>query len=671
MNLENFPRIALYNANPITLLGRGIQCIYEGSFAWLAIATHPLFAGDYYMEDDVYPDPLSESLLVPPWQIPPEQKLVALPIVASNFEDRKTEHPQGDNPAFLHYWRPSSTENSDRVPEIYVVTERPDALNVPTPSTPPAVSVCPSEASTLPSSLPDYEDEAQTTHEEPVHLLTLPSLPLEHTPWPEQHQHYLSPLKSPATLPVDSEYPTSEQRKRRSRKSVHILEPEPRKRTRRHFYESERAEDSSSEEPTTHFHSEHSHVHPYHHRHHPGRHQKSRRKDRIYDRAEADTTLDAPSAWRSESPPSQHLIQLLVPHPRHTELPSPDDHHRNHQRLRREEKIHDRPEILAENLEAPSPDRRDESSPPERLVRPPTPHPRHIDLPNTEEHFYAEADEFLNHMAEQLFQAENTLRDLKREECRIRQEGNSTHDAKKKDRKERRRENKQRRSAPYTSRPIEGSTSLHEYRDPPSERRRSKTRKIRGTTASRKARTRGTTQMIDDIGTLGLGMLTLAQPQARYADTYAHLVRSSLDSEPRSLNSLRPELNTSQRAESSEGVLQLGSFAAAFPAVNEHLDDGELSVLFQGVQLDVGSEASRYQKHNEVPPSITVEENQQWNDVEDLGNILTQVKLDNEAPEQEQTRPLTIRIPSMAQLQARIARNATVVQTPPSPPAIE
>ncbi|KAG6898003.1 hypothetical protein C0992_007492 [Termitomyces sp. T32_za158] len=736
MYLENSPRIALYNANPITLLGRGIQCIYEGSFAWLAIATHPLFAGDYYMEEDDYPDLLPQSLHVPSSQIPYEQKLVASnseatpppthyvaptpsvmymaplsprPLAATETDvatlttssnvagpleqrlpDNESEHTQGDDPTFLRYWRTPTTEKSDCVPVIHEVTERSDAVDVSTPSTPPALSTCPSGASTLPTHLPDYEDETQvslinehleyvtklkllqTPHEEPVQLLTLPSLPLEHTPWPNQSQHCLSPLKSSSVLPGDL-YPTSEPRKRRSRRSVHILEPEPRKRTKRHMYK-ERTLEQSEEgrhgplnyEPIVHSYSEHSDMHPYYHRHHHGRHgrhRKSRRKDRIYDRAEADASLEVHYEQRHESSPPYHSAQSHTTHPRYTELTSPTIYYRHHQGSRREEERHDRTEIDSD-LEEPFLHRYDEYHPPsERLARPSTPHPRRGEPSATEERLYAEADEFLDRMAEQLFEVESTLHDLKREKRHSPQTGNSAHDTTARERKERRR-----RSAPYASRPLTKSTSAYEYTEPPSERRRSKTKKIRGT----KAKARGTPPFVDDIGTLGLGTLSLAQPQATYADTTsARLVQSS--AVPRSLNS-RPVARSGPNASQlAEGALELGSLAAALPMQRE-LDDGELSILFQGVQLNVGSESSEYQHENEVPPSITqsVDVNQQWNDIDDLGNVLTQVQLGNEVPEQEQTRPLTIRIPSMAQLQARkVARNTTVVKTPPTPPPIE
>ncbi|KAG6888504.1 hypothetical protein C0995_007842 [Termitomyces sp. Mi166 len=690
MNLEYFARIGLYNANPITLLGRGIQCIYEGSFAWIAIATHPLFADDYYMEKDDNPGPLS-TYLPPPLvlQSPfPQQKLdtpsavfsssppdvtllptpdpspyvASLPSMTSaallspappvaaepniatltlmtpdvNTPSEKPlvdhEMETRDDPAFLQYWRTSKMENSSPVPDTATEPPAITSSTVSTLMTP--LSTCPSEASTLPPYVP-CEDE--TPPEEPVDLLNLPSLPLYHAPWPEQ-EYFLPPLTSSVLFSVDSEHPTSKPPKRRSPKLEldHILNPEPQRRTKRHSFKKEDPKKTieeldegpynpSGKKSTVRFHSS---AHPY--RHH-GHHRKPRRKDRVYDKAEADAGLEAPSPeQRDESPPPP------TPHPRHRELPT-----------------------VKERFYAESDEflKRDESPPPQRLARPPTPHPRHRELPPVEERFYAECDEFLNRLEKELVQVGFALGDLKTE--RAKDEHNSPKDDRKKERKERRRDKKERRSAPYASQSTARSKSLFEYRDPLSTLEHDSSRNT-GRKKAKRNRKRGTPESVDDIGTLGFGALSLARPQATCTEpSGSHPVQSStglwgLDT----LTIALPELDASQQAGPSGGFLSLGSLATALPVVQQ-LRDGEPTDLLQGVQPSIGLESSEDQgQRSEVSLSTAqmAEGNRHRSDVEELSNTHTQVHFGNETFEQEQTEtPLTIKIPSMAQLRARIA----------------
>ena len=158
---------------------------------------------------------------------------------------------------------------------------------------------------------------------------------------------------------------------------------------------------------------------------------------------------------------------------------------------------------------------------------------------------------------------------------------------------------------------------------------------------------------MDDIGTLGLGALSLCQPQATGIDPGgSHSVQPSALS----------ELDTSQQVGLSEAPLELGSLAASLPVIQQ-LNDGELIDLLQGIHLSVGPRSSE----DEPPSAVQTDEgNQHGSDVEESSNNLTQIQVGNETLEQEQTqRPLTIKIPSMAQLQARIAaRNATAVANP-------
>lgn len=394
-----------------------------------------------------------------------------------------------------------------------------------------------------------------------------------------------------------------------------------------------------AEEPTVRYRSEHFTPYRSHHHREHGRRRRSRRKDRVYDRAEAEaeayTYSEVPFERHDESFPPYHPAYPPSPHPRNIELPYQEHDERYYHILRHEDETHDRREVL-EHLEAHSPDRRDESPLLEPLSRPPTPYPRR-ELPSPD--FHAEADEFLNRMEEQLYRAENTLRKLRREKRYSTQDDHDAHDTRR-DRREHRRRKKERRSAPYESRSIATSTSAYEYSDPYSEDRRSRTR-------DRRTRGRRRQRSEDDL-TFGLESLLLAQPQPTRANTSAHLLESSAElRSPRLSSVVRPEPSVPQRAGPGEGALQLDSLLAALPAVQQHQDDADLSVLLQGVQLNVGVESNVYQ-------------NQQSGDVDHLGIT----------PEHE--RPLTIRIPSVEQLQARIiARNATVVATPPTPPTIE
>ncbi|KAH0588467.1 hypothetical protein H2248_004307 [Termitomyces sp. 'cryptogamus'] len=799
----NFPRIIVYNANPLTLLGQWIQTIYEGSFEWLANATHPFLAGDYYMEEDdcpgpiftensddymevdnypdsppkpfldpplptleqrfatlaltstpdvtspstLYPSPcvapapsevLSASFLLSPVarycyiephtffaedddrmvdaypdQTPfPEQKSATSMVLAStpnvtspstsypsscvaptpsvilpapfcssptvaaegNFATPALETPDKPSPSgkIPHYYETDYYRKDDReVPRDWrtlTTQSYSSAPDISSASTTRIRLIDSSEVSRL--ELPSYEDESQVTT--PHDFLDLPSLPPERLLSPELSEQYLLP-------PLESE----SQRKRRSQKldSVHrdLLSSEPQRRRKRHrqkFSEIVEAQDEefyglSGRKSTVRF----CPTDSYHHSHR----RKSRRKDRIYDRTETDTYLQAfVLERRDEYPPLQLLVRPLTPHLQYKELPSIEDHHNgHHQKSPTKERIDDGTDADVE-YDAPPPERHDETPPPQRLVRPPTPHPRHRELPSadSENVFGDQADELLNRIEEQILRMGSTLRELKEEEERRHdpEGGISVHDARKKERKERRgkRNVMQRRSAPYASRSSATRSELeNEDRNSFSEKRGSRIRERdslqkSGRIKVKKSRKRGTSQGVDDE-TLGLSALSLAQPQATSTDSNSsHSIHPSAESwDLGTLSAALSELGTFQQAGPNGGALQLGSLAAALPVVQQvDAGLGESSILLRDVQLNVEPGSSEDQGQGDVAPSIT--QTTERNGVEDLSNSLIPAQLANETPEQEQIQtPLTIRIPSMALLQAQlVARNATVMETP-------
>ncbi|KAG6829819.1 hypothetical protein H0H92_003362 [Tricholoma furcatifolium] len=267
----DFPdRVRIYNTNHVTLLGKGMELIYEGSWEWIVNSTHPWIAGDYIMEEEndwldqtpqfllEYSEPGPEIEMASPtasyMEVLSQPAVDPTPPPAINSAPAviATSTPPAV-PAENAESQPNATTPILPEPTVYVHVEEPSNSSKHNSSKAQALDEAIPDSST--SSEPIVHPEGSSTsplRSSALETPTCPSQPYladmssdEESKKSASKARELSPLQNLPTLNSFESVGSSAIHKRRSKRVSFLLDPDPPRRRKRH---SERADHCTEEE---------------------------------------------------------------------------------------------------------------------------------------------------------------------------------------------------------------------------------------------------------------------------------------------------------------------------------------------------------------------------------------------------------------------------------------